>query len=194
MEYLIVALLIITIILIIWTFCSFRRNVQKENSDRNYLELGAKMNYLTATGSVFIILATYLGYNNELSLKKEYEAKISDFISKKSFYVDSVINSKDILRAGTYIVNDLNYIDNKKYKFEDLTTINNKKLPKFSFAPKLIINVCTGENFRVIEVTNEYFILGRPLSKNNFLVLDQDNANYPKVIKFDVWIADYKMN
>ena len=206
----VVALLVIAIVLFIWNIYSFRL---KDNQDKQYYELNSKLNYITATGSVFILLAAYLGYTNEQNLnsnndrkikeffnenssvlQKENERLVTRFIGEKSRKIDSLIDSKDILKAGVYIVNDCEFAEGKEYNFKDLRTIDGKELPKFSFAPKLIINTSTGENLRIKAVTNTYFVLGRPITKELYLITDGANPGYPKKVKFDVWIADYKAN
>ena len=186
-----IALLIINVVLLIWNLISYKRYA---NQEKQYYELNAKLNYITATGTVFIILLGYLGYNNEQNLNTNNERKIKEFITEKSSKIDSLINSKDILKAGIYIVNDIEFKENREYKFEDLKTIDNKNLPKFSYSPKLIINTSTGENLRIKKVTNTYFILSTPISKHFSYWAEGDNANYPNVVKFDVWIANYKTN
>lgn len=94
--------------------------------------------------------------------------------------------------TGIYIVNDIEYQEDKIYKFKDLLTFDNKQLPAFVFEPKLLISTTTGENLRIKKITNEYFILSKPISKNSGIRTDDDNPEYPKTIKLDIWIADYK--
>ena len=138
------------------------------------------------------MLATYLGLNSKKELRIEYEKEITTFIKNQNDRIDSIINSKNILQAGIYIVNDIVYNEDQEYRFEDLKTIDNKKLPTFLYPPKLIINTSTGENLRIKKVTTTSFILSAPIAKSYSLFADGDNKDYPKVVKFDVWIADYK--
>jgi hypothetical protein len=107
-------------------------------------------------------------------------------------YADSLIKNKNILKAGIYIVTDNEFKAGKVYKFEDLESIDKKRLPVFEYAPKLIISTNTGENLRIDTITNEFFILAKPIIKNGFIMLERNNPIYPKSVKFDVWIADYK--
>jgi hypothetical protein len=185
-----VLVLVINAILLIWNLIVYRKTNQ--NDIAGYHELNAKLNYITATGSAFIILATYLGFSNVQNIDENTNKKVKDFFVTQSIKIDSIIDSKDVLKAGVYIVNNIEYKEDKEYEFGSLRTIDNKPLPKFSFPPKLIINTSTGENLRIKKVTTHSFVLGQAITKAQVIALDQDNKDYPQSVKFDVWIADYK--
>ena len=185
MAGLIVTLLIIIAVLLIWNVV-FTKKLTTEDS--RFHEVNARLNYLAATGAVIIAVLSYFGFNYEQNLS----SKANEFIVKKNSYFDSTIASKNILKASIFIVNDLEFVENKEYRFDALKTIDNQYLPKFLYPPKLIINTSTGENLRIKNITPTAFVLSRPLSKNTVFWAEEDNPNYPKVVTFDVWIADYR--
>lgn len=197
-----ILLLILIVILLVWnSFELYFNKRETQKTGQKYFELSAKINFLTATGTLAILLVSYLGLNVKDEILKKSETPINELITKKSKEIDSslriidtLLASKDVLKAGIYIVNDLTFKVDKIFKFQDLLTIDKKRLPSFSYAPKLMIITNTGENIRIKKVTNEYFILGEPISKNYSILTEQGNPEYPKLLKFDLWIADYKQN
>jgi len=189
-----ILLLLVIIILLIWDI--LLRLIQKKqpsNENKEYFELNSKLNFIIAVGTLAILLVTYLGFDVKEEILKKSEEPIKNLIKAKSLEIDSLLESKNILKAGIYIINDLNYKEDSVYKFEDLLTIDNKNLPNFAYPPKLIINTSTGENLRIKKVTNDCFILSSPIQKSSSLLIGE-NPNYPKNLKFDIWIADYKTN
>jgi hypothetical protein len=199
-EYILIFLILILSILSIWEICLFYQHKrQNANKEREYFELNAKLNFVTAVGTLIVLLSSYLGINVKDEIIKKSELIIKEMIIKKSAeldtlitYADSLIKNKNILKAGIYIVTDNEFKAGKVYKFEDLESIDKKRLPVFEYAPKLIISTNTGENLRIDTITNEFFILAKPIIKNGFIMLERNNPIYPKSVKFDVWIADYK--
>lgn len=180
-------------ILLIWNVCLlYRIKKNKGKQVKEYYELNSKLNFITAFGSLAVLLFSYLGWDIKVEINENSKDAIRELIKLKSDEIDSLFADKNILKAGIYIVNDLEFKENKKFRFNDLLTFDNKPLPDFVHSPKLIISTSTGENLRIEKVTNEYFILGKPISKNNCIVLEEDNPKYPVIIKFDIWIADYK--
>src|ERR1700677_46144 len=81
MFCLFIALLAVITILLIWNIVTVKI---KNNKEKEYNELNAKLNYITATGSVIIILIGYLGYNNEQNLNTANENKIKSFFVGKA--------------------------------------------------------------------------------------------------------------
>ena len=194
MDAIIVLLLIFIFILLIWNIKLFYNLKKKdENHVAEYYELNGKLNFITAVGSIAILLISYLGFNVKKEILKNSEGSINEMVKAKSSEIDSLLESKNILKAGVYIVNDLEFKEEKEYKFEDLKTIDNKPLPRFTSEPKLIISTNTGENLRIEKVTTDFFVLGKPISKNYAFIDSKDNPNYPKILIFDIWIADYRM-
>ena len=197
-----ILLLILIFILLIWnSFELYFNKKVTQKTGQKYFELSAKINFLTATGTLAILLISYLGLNVKDEILKKSETPIRELITKKSKEIDSslriidtLLASKNVLKAGIYIVNDLTFKVDKIIKFQNLLTIDKKSLPSFSYAPKLMIITNTGENIRIKKVTNEYFILGEPISKNYSILAEQGDPDYPKILKFDLWIADYKQN
>lgn len=184
-------LLIAILILLIWDICLhliFKRERKKE---REYFELNARLNFIIAVGSLAILLISYLGWNIKDEILKRSEEPIRKMIDEKKVEYDSLLDNKNILKAGIYIVTDLEFKENRIFKFKDLSTIDNKHLPDLAHAPRLLITTSTGENLRIEKITNEYFILGKPISKSYSLFQEGDNPKYPKILKFDIWIADY---
>lgn len=179
-------------ILLLWNIVLFIRNNNKNNESEHYFELNAKLNFIAASGTLLILVVTFLGWNVRKEILMNSNVAIKEMVQVKSHEVDSLLESKNILKAGIYIVNDIDFKENKVYKFEDLLTIDNKSLPRFSHPPKLIINTNTGENLRIKEITDSYFILSKPIAKYYFISDERTNPEYPKIIKFDVWIGDYK--
>jgi heme/copper-type cytochrome/quinol oxidase subunit 2 len=193
MDTIVVLFLVLILILLLWNIKIYYSHAKNDkNNDREYFELNAKLNFIVAVGSLAILLISYLGFNVKKEIIKNSEIPINEMVEKKSNEIDSLFASKNILKAGIYIINDLSFKENKVYKFKDLLTIDNKHLPEFAYAPKLIISTSTGENLRVEKVTNEFFVLAEPMSKNSYLVVEEDDPSYPKILKFDIWIADYK--
>lgn len=185
-------LMVFLIILFIWNLIVYYKQPKDvANKNKKYYELDAKLNFVIAVGSLAIFIVSYLGYDVKEEILKKSETPINEMVKAKSHEIDSLLESKNILKAGIYIVNGLEYKEGKKFRFKDFLTIDNKHLPDFGYSPKLIINSSTGENLRIVKVTSEYFILSKPLLKSGYLQLD-DNPYYPDIVKFDVWIADYK--
>ncbi|MFT4806460.1 MAG: heme/copper-type cytochrome/quinol oxidase subunit 2 [Psychroserpens sp.] len=188
------------LIIFIWNiYLFYQHKGQNANPEREYFELNAKLNFVTAAGTLAVFVISFLGFNVKDEIIKKSELIIKEMIIKKSAeldtlitYADSLIKNKNILKAGIYIVTDNEFKAGKVYKFEDLESIDKKRLPVFEYAPKLIISTNTGENLRIDTITNEFFILAKPIIKNGFIMLERNNPIYPKSVKFDVWIADYK--
>lgn len=193
MDAILIFLLILIVILLLWNIKLYYNHKRKgKNHDREYFDLNAKLNFVTAVGTLAILLISYLGFNVKKEILKNSEEPINEMVKMKSKEIDSLMASKNILKAGIYIISDLDFKENKVYKFKDLLTIDNKHLPDFAYIPKLIINTSTGENLRIEKLTTEFFVLGRSISKHSFLAIEDENPNYPKILKFDIWIADYK--
>lgn len=188
-----ILLMIVIIILLVWDIIlHYHHKKQKAKEGREYYEVNSKLNFIIAVGSFSILLVTYLGFDVKEDILKKSETPINELVNTKSAEIDSLLESKNILKAGIYIVNDLNYKEDSIYMFADLLTIDNKHLPDFAYEPKLIINTSTGENLRIKKVTLDYFVLGSPIKKSGFLMLEGENPKYPKKLTFDIWIADYK--
>jgi hypothetical protein len=192
MEILVIFAFIAIITLLIWNIATHARTTAIEHE--KYHELNGKINYLAALGSTLVVIIAYLGWSTSKDIKEFNARQLREFINEQSQKIDSIVRSKNILKAGVYIVNDLDFKAGKEYKFDELRTIDDKPLPKFSFAPKLIVSTATGENLRIITVTPTSFTLGEPITRYNSFVAEEANKNYPKTLKFDVWIADYKTN
>jgi hypothetical protein len=192
-EYIPILLILILSILSIWEIRLFYQHKrQSANQEREYFELNAKLNFVTAAGTLAVFVISFLGFNVKDEIIKKSELIIKEMIKEKSAKLDTLIENKNILKAGIYIVTDNEFKAGKVYKFEDLESIDKKRLPVFEYAPKLIISTNTGENLRIDTITNEFFILAKPIIKNGFIMLERNNPIYPKSVKFDVWIADYK--
>ncbi|MFM9838840.1 MAG: hypothetical protein ACKVOQ_11285 [Cyclobacteriaceae bacterium] len=187
-----ILVLIAISILLVWDIYLHIKLKRNKNRDHEYHELNSKLNFITASGSFALLAVSFLGWDVKDEILKKSEGPIKEMISEKRVEIDSLLANKNILKAGIYIVTDLEFKENKMFKFRDLLTIDHKHLPELTNAPKLLINTSTGENLRIEKVTNEYFILGKPISKNYSLVNETDNPEYPKILKFDIWIADYK--
>lgn len=187
-----ILILCLIFILLFWNAIQLTL-ANKGKRTSKYFELNAKLNFIIATGSLAILLITYLGWDSKEEILKRSDPIINNAVHKKIAEVDSVIDSKNILKIGTYIVNDLVFKEGKQYRFTELLTIDNKHLPEFANKPKLIIITNTGENLRIKDVTSKYFILSHPIKKANYIEFQEDNPEYPKELKFDVWIADYEI-
>jgi hypothetical protein len=179
-------------ILLAWDIYLHIRLRRNKNRDHEHHELNSKLNFITASGSFAILAISFLGWDVKDEILKKSEEPIKEMINKKSAEIDTLLKNKNILKAGIYIVTDLEFKENKIFKFQDLLTIDHKHLPELTNAPKLLINTRTGENLRIEKVTNEYFILGKPISETYSIYEEGVNPKYPKVLKFDIWIADYK--
>ena len=193
METIQLLLLVAITILLTWNVFLYFRLKHDRNLNREYFELNAKLNFLTAIGSFAIVMISFLGWDVKDELLKRSEVPIKEMIDEKRSEIDSLLSNKNILKAGIYIITDLKFEENKIFKFHDLLTIDKKHLPELTDIPKLLITTSTGENLRIEKLTNEYFILGKPISKFFYLSTEEGNPKYPKELRFDVWIADYKM-
>ena len=190
-----ILLIIVIIILLVWDIIlhyQFKKKTTKKC--REYYEVNSKLNFIIAIGSFAILLVTYLGFDVKEDILKKSERPINELVNAKSAEINSLLESKNILKAGIYIVNDLKYKEDSIYLFSNLITIDNKHLPDFAYEPKLIINTRTGENLRIKKVTLDYFVLGSPINKSGFIMTEQENPKYPKELTFDIWIADYRTN
>jgi len=119
---------------------------------------------------------------------------MDELVAKKGKEIDSLLENKNILKAGIYIVSDIKFKEDSIYYFKLLKTIDNKPLPIFNTNPKLIINTNTGENLRIKELTKNYFILEKYKSKNIVLSVGKNQEYTPIELRFDIWIADYYRN
>lgn len=192
-EVILFLFMILLLILSVWNYFIYRRFLKLNmQSDNQYHELNAKLNFIIAVGSFAILIISYFGFDVKADILNKSKEPIMEMVRIKSHEIDSLLESKNILKAGIYIVTDLEYKENKVYEFKNLFTIDEKHLPDFAYVPKLMIITNTGENLRIEKVTNEFFTLTKPISKNGFLLVEQENPDYPEVVKFDIWIADYK--
>jgi len=125
---------------------------------------------------------------------KQSKPMMDELVAKKGKEIDSLLENKNILKAGIYIVSDIKFKEDSIYYFKLLKTIDNKPLPIFNTNPKLIINTNTGENLRIKELTKNYFILEKYKSKNIVLSVGKNQEYTPIELRFDIWIADYYRN
>lgn len=189
MEVFILLLLFAIIALLIWNIILFWKSKNRDSKADGYFELKARLNFIVAVGSVGLLIIAYLGFGVKNEILNKADPIIIQMVNEKSKEIDSLFSSKNILKAGIYIVNDIVYKSDSTYNFRDFKTIDNASLPLFKNAPKLMINSSTGNDFRVRSINSESFVLTESIPKYTFLGYDAEG--YPDVVTLDIWIADY---
>src|SRR5258706_3140140 len=100
-------------ILLVWNIFLFFQLRQNRNLNREYFELNAKLNFITAVGSFAIIVISFLGWDVKDEILKKSEMPIKEMINEKSTEIDNLLANKNILKAGIYIVTDLEFKEKK---------------------------------------------------------------------------------
>ncbi len=178
------------VILLIWNI-GLLKKTRNENNDKSILEIKAKLNFIVATGSLAVLVITYLGWDAKENIKMQNEIIVNEMIENYKEKLDSIFDENDLLKSQLFIVSGLEYEENnQKFVFNELKTVNGDRLPTFEHSPKIIVETSTGENLRIVETTSKYFILDKPIKKH-WSLSTGENEQYPDILEFDVWIVNY---
>ncbi|TAH40107.1 MAG: hypothetical protein EYC69_11910 [Bacteroidetes bacterium] len=185
-------------ILLIWNIIE-RKKIRASTAPISTPELNARFNFITAFGAFLVLAIGYLGLNDQKKVTdriySEIKPKADSLITNVGRQVqslDSSLANKNILKAGIYIVSDLKFRGDSLYKFSSLRTIDNKSLPQFKTAPKILISTKEGFTVPIKFITDSSFEFYRPYG---FLLAEEGNYKRPEtatLTKIDLWIADYK--